>query len=73
MINLGLGLYFQGVGDNFWNLCMSSSFMAKTASEYIMRVQDTPRRKHVLSRARDRLTEMVEDYKPNPVIVPGSA
>lgn len=75
VIDFGLAGYFGSspFGTSIGYHIVSGSCVARGFSEYVMRVNDLPRRNHVLSRAKDRLVGMIEAYKPKPVIAPGKA
>jgi len=61
-----LGYVGEGSANNgYW---LSLGFGMRGFSEYVMRADSLPPRKNVLSRAKDGLIDMLENYRAEPVV-----
>lgn len=52
------------------NYLMGSGHGLRASSYYIMRADYLPPRKNCISRAKDKLVEIVQNYRPQPTIAP---
>lgn len=55
------------------NLITAAGFTVSAASHYVIRADYLPPRKNILSRAKDKLVEIIESYQPAPLPAPALA